>query len=148
MTVMENLMLGALTADPAHFEKDIERVFALFPVLKQRQDQSGGTLSGGEQQMLAIARALMSRPRLLLLDEPSLGLAPLLVKQIFDTIHEINRNENVTVLLVEQNAYHALKLAHRGYVLVNGQITLEGTGANLLANREVRAAYLEGGQKH
>ncbi len=148
MTVMENLMLGALTADPAHFEKDIERVFALFPVLKQRQDQSGGTLSGGEQQMLAIARALMSRPRLLLLDEPSLGLAPLLVKQIFDTIHEINRNEDVTVLLVEQNAYHALKLAHRGYVLVNGQITLEGTGANLLANREVRAAYLEGGQKH
>jgi len=148
MTVMENLMLGALTADPMHFAKDIERVFVLFPVLKQRQDQSGGTLSGGEQQMLAIARALMSRPRLLLLDEPSLGLAPLLVKQIFDTIHEINRNEQVTVLLVEQNAYHALKLAHRGYVLVNGRITLEGTGAELLANREVRAAYLEGGQKH
>jgi branched-chain amino acid transport system ATP-binding protein len=148
MTVMENLMLGALTADPMHFAKDIERVFVLFPVLKQRQDQSGGTLSGGEQQMLAIARALMSRPRLLLLDEPSLGLAPLLVKQIFDTIHEINRNEHVTVLLVEQNAYHALKLAHRGYVLVNGRIALEGTGADLLANREVRAAYLEGGQKH
>ena len=148
MTVIENLQLGALAADPAHFAEDVEKVFALFPILKQRQSQRGGTLSGGEQQMLAIARALMSRPRLLLLDEPSLGLAPLLVKQIFETIREINRQERMTVLLVEQNAYHALKLAHRGYVIVNGLIALEGTGAELLANREVRAAYLEGGRKH
>ena len=148
MTVIENLQLGALAADPAHFADDVEKVFALFPILKQRQSQRGGTLSGGEQQMLAIARALMSRPRLLLLDEPSLGLAPLLVKQIFETIREINRRERMTVLLVEQNAYHALKLAHRGYVIVNGLIALEGTGAELLANREVRAAYLEGGRKH
>ncbi len=148
MTVIENLQLGALTADPTHFADDVEKVFALFPILKERQSQRGGTLSGGEQQMLAIARALMSRPRLLLLDEPSLGLAPLLVKQIFETIREINRRERMTVLLVEQNAYHALKLAHRGYVIVNGRIALEGTGPELLANREVRAAYLEGGRKH
>ncbi|MGQ0662601.1 MAG: ABC transporter ATP-binding protein [Pseudomonadota bacterium] len=148
MTVLENLKMGALTADPRYFAADLERVFALFPVLKERQGQRGGTLSGGEQQMLAIARALMSRPRLLLLDEPSLGLAPMLVRQIFTTIREINRREGVTVLLVEQNAYHALKLAHRGYVLVNGTIALTGSGAELLANREVRAAYLEGGQRH
>ena len=144
MTVMENLQMGAIRANPAHFAQDIERGFTLFPVLKNRREQRAGTLSGGEQQMLAIARALMSRPRLLLLDEPSLGLAPLLVRQIFTTIREINREEGVTVLLVEQNAHHALKLAHRGYVLVNGVIQIAGTGAELLANREVSAAYLEG----
>jgi branched-chain amino acid transport system ATP-binding protein len=148
MTVTENLQMGAITADPARYEEDLARVFKLFPVLERRKSQRGGTLSGGEQQMLAIGRALMSRPRLLLLDEPSLGLAPLLVKQIFDTIREINAQEGMTILLVEQNAYHALKLAHRGYVLVNGRITLSGSGPELLANSEVRAAYLEGGKKH
>jgi branched-chain amino acid transport system ATP-binding protein len=145
MTVMENLQMGALTADPTKFAEDVEKVLSLFPILKQRQGQRGGTLSGGEQQMLAIGRALMSRPRLLLLDEPSLGLAPLIVKQIFQVIRDINREEGVTVFLVEQNAYHALRLAHRGYVMVNGQITLSGSGRDLLANSEVRAAYLEGG---
>jgi branched-chain amino acid transport system ATP-binding protein len=145
MTVMENLQMGAVTADPANFEADLEKVMTLFPILKQRQGQRGGTLSGGEQQMLAIARALMSRPRLLLLDEPSLGLAPLIVKQIFEVIREINENQGVTVFLVEQNAYHALKLAHRGYVMVNGLITMTGAGRELLAKPEVRAAYLEGG---
>ena len=121
-------------------------MFAIFPRLKERHGQRGGTLSGGEQQMLAIARALMSRPRLLLLDEPSLGLAPLIVKQIFQVIREINQQQKVTVFLVEQNANHALKLAHRGYVMVNGNITISGTGKDLLANPEVRAAYLEGGR--
>jgi branched-chain amino acid transport system ATP-binding protein len=145
MTVMENLQMGAVTADPTHFDADLERVMTLFPILRQRQGQRGGTLSGGEQQMLAIARALMSRPRLLLLDEPSLGLAPLIVKQIFAVIREINRQQGVTVFLVEQNAFHALRLAHRGYVMVNGQIALSGSGRELLANPEVRAAYLEGG---
>jgi branched-chain amino acid transport system ATP-binding protein len=145
MTVMENLQMGALTADPAKFAEDLDVVFTLFPILKQRQGQRGGTLSGGEQQMLAIGRALMSRPRLLLLDEPSLGLAPLIVKQIFEVIRDINKRQGVTVFLVEQNAFHALKLAHRGYVMVNGQITLQGSGRQLLANSEVRAAYLEGG---
>jgi branched-chain amino acid transport system ATP-binding protein len=145
MTVMENLQMGAVTADPANFEADLEKVMTLFPILKQRQGQRGGTLSGGEQQMLAIARALMSRPRLLLLDEPSLGLAPLIVKQIFEVIREINENQGVTVFLVEQNAYHALKLAHRGYVMVNGLTTMTGPGRELLAKPEVRAAYLEGG---
>jgi branched-chain amino acid transport system ATP-binding protein len=145
MTVTENLQMGALTADPTKFDEDLERAFTLFPILKQRRDQRGGTLSGGEQQMLAIARALMSRPRLLLLDEPSLGLAPLIVKQIFSVIRDINQSQGVTVFLVEQNAYHALRLAHRGYVMVNGQITLSGTGRDLLANAEVRSAYLEGG---
>jgi len=148
MTVLENLQMGANVADPAHFENDLARVFGLFPILEKRQVQRGGTLSGGEQQMLAIARALMSRPRLLLLDEPSLGLAPLIVKQIFHTIREINRQDGMTVLLVEQNAFHALRLAHRGYVLVNGRIAMAGTGAELLADREVRAAYLEGGRTH
>nr|WP_298689936.1 ABC transporter ATP-binding protein [uncultured Dongia sp.] len=145
MTVMENLRMGAITGDPQHFDGDLERVFAIFPRLKERAGQRGGTLSGGEQQMLAIARALMSRPRLLLLDEPSLGLAPLIVKQIFSVIREINEQQGMTVFLVEQNANHALKLAHRGYVMVNGTITLSGTGAELLSNAEVRAAYLEGG---
>ncbi len=145
MTVMENLQMGALTADATKFDDDVETVFTLFPILKQRQGQRGGTLSGGEQQMLAIGRALMSQPRLLLLDEPSLGLAPLIVKQIFEVIRDINKRQGVTVFLVEQNAFHALRLAHRGYVMVNGQITLHGSGKELLANSEVRAAYLEGG---
>jgi branched-chain amino acid transport system ATP-binding protein len=145
MTVMENLQMGAITGDPAHFAADLEKAMTLFPILRQRQNQRGGTLSGGEQQMLAIARALMSRPRLLLLDEPSLGLAPLIVRQIFEVIRAINQEQGVTVFLVEQNAYHALRLAHRGYVMVNGQITLSGSGKDLLANPEVRSAYLEGG---
>ena len=146
MTVLENLQMGAVVAEPGHFADDLERVFALFPRLKERLHQRGGTLSGGEQQMLSIARALMSRPRLLLLDEPSLGLAPLLVKQIFGAIRDLNRNHKLTVFLVEQNAFHALKLADRGYVMVNGLITLAGTGKELLARPEVRAAYLEGGR--
>ncbi len=145
MTVMENLQMGASITDPTYFDQDLERVFTLYPILKERRDQRGGTLSGGEQQMLAIGRALMSRPRLLLLDEPSLGLAPLLVKQIFAVIKEINQSQKVTVFLVEQNAYHALRLAHRGYVMANGQIMMSGTGHELLANKEIRAAYLEGG---
>ncbi len=145
LTVFENLQLGATVAAPDSFAADLERVYGLFPILRQRHTQRGGTLSGGEQQMLAIGRALMSRPRLLLLDEPSLGLAPLVVKQIFEVIREINRTQRVTVLLVEQNAYHALQLAHRGYVMQTGRIVLTGTGAELLANRDVRAAYLEGG---
>jgi len=145
MTVHENLLIGATVADEAHFDDDLARVFALFPILRERQGQRGGTLSGGEQQMLAIARALMSRPKLLLLDEPSLGLAPLVVKQIFEVIREINEQQHVTVFLVEQNAHHALRLAHRGYVMQTGRIVLEGEGAALLANDEVRAAYLAGG---
>ena len=147
MTVMENLQMGAYGADAAHFREDIDKIFALFPVLKNRREQRGGTLSGGEQQMLAIGRALMSRPRLLMLDEPSLGLAPLVVKQIFNAIARLNREEGLTVFLVEQNAYHALRLAHRGYVLVNGRVTMSGTGRELLAREEVRAAYLEGGRQ-
>src|SRR5690349_20959533 len=146
MSVLENLQMGATVAAPAHFEQDMRRVCALFPLLQKRMSQRGGTLSGGEQQMLAIARALMSRPRLLLLDEPSLGLAPMLAKQIFRAIRELNERDKLTVLLVEQNAFHALKLAHRGYVLVNGEITLSGSGRELLERPEVRAAYLEGGR--
>ncbi|HTH18392.1 MAG TPA: ABC transporter ATP-binding protein [Magnetospirillum sp.] len=145
MSVLENLQMGAVVADPQYFSSDLERVLELFPRLKERLNQRGGTLSGGEQQMLAIGRALMSRPRVLLLDEPSLGLAPLVVRHIFDLIEQINRDQGVTVFLVEQNAYHALKLAHRGYVMVNGRVTLSGTGAELLANKEIRAHYLEGG---
>jgi branched-chain amino acid transport system ATP-binding protein len=144
MTVFENLQMGAASADPVWFDEDIARVFGLFPILHQRQMQRGGTLSGGEQQMLAIARALMSRPRLLLLDEPSLGLAPLIVKQIFEVTREINERQNMTVLLVEQNAHLALRLADRGYVMQTGRITLGGTGRELLTSAEVQAAYLEG----
>ena len=147
MTVLENLQMGATVSDPKFFDEDIARAFKMFPILEKRQAQRGGTLSGGEQQMLAIARALMSRPRLLLLDEPSLGLAPLIVKQIFEAIKELNRTEGLTVFLVEQNAFHALKLAHRGYVMVNGRITMSGTGKELLSRPEVRAAYLEGGHR-
>ena len=144
MTVFENLQLGAEIAGGTHFSQDLEHVFRLFPILEKRREQRGGTLSGGEQQMLSIARALMSRPRLLLLDEPSLGLAPLLVRQIFGAIRELNERDGLTILLVEQNAHHALRLAHRGYVLVNGHITLQGSGRELLAQPAVRAAYLEG----
>jgi len=147
MTVLENLQMGATVAAPAEFAADLTRVVALFPRLQQRLHQRGGTLSGGEQQMLAIARALMSRPRLLLLDEPSLGLAPLIVRQIFDAIKKLNAEDGLTVFLVEQNAYHALKLAHRGYVMVNGVITLTGSGAELLDRPEVKSAYLEGGRQ-
>jgi branched-chain amino acid transport system ATP-binding protein len=145
MTVYENLLMGAEAARQTDIDGLLAQVFALFPRLEERLEQRGGTLSGGEQQMLAIGRALMSRPRLLLLDEPSLGLAPLVVRQIFAAIRELNRNTGLTVLLVEQNAYQALRLAHRGYVLVNGAITMAGTGAELLARPEIRAAYLEGG---
>ncbi|HET7715364.1 MAG TPA: ABC transporter ATP-binding protein [Bauldia sp.] len=146
MTVLENLQMGAASIGFDRFEEDLEKIYAIFPVLKQRAAQRGGTLSGGEQQMLAIGRALMSRPRLLLLDEPSLGLAPLIVRQIFDVLRDLNRREGLTVFLVEQNAYHALKLASRGYVMVNGLITMSGTGRELLAREEVRSAYLEGGR--
>jgi branched-chain amino acid transport system ATP-binding protein len=144
MSVMENLLMGAQVAghDPAPL---LGQVFALFPRLKERETQRGGTLSGGEQQMLAIGRALMSKPRLLLLDEPSLGLAPLVVRQIFAAIRALNEKEGLTVLLVEQNANLALRLAHRGYVLVNGRITLAGPGRELLAMPAVRDAYLGGG---
>ncbi|MBN9216978.1 MAG: ABC transporter ATP-binding protein [Mesorhizobium sp.] len=145
MTVMENLQMGASLDNLKHYDEDVEKVFALFPRLKERIAQRGGTLSGGEQQMLSIGRALMARPKLLLLDEPSLGLAPLIVKQIFDAIRELNRTQGLTVFLVEQNAFGALKLATRGYVMVNGNVTMSGTGKELLANPEVRAAYLEGG---
>ncbi len=145
MTVMENLQMGAVLADPANLPVDLKRMYALFPILEERCEQRAGTLSGGEQQMLAIARALMARPKLLLLDEPSLGLAPLYIKKIFQTIRELNRDHGMTILLIEQNAHHALRAAHRGYVLQHGQIILSGTGKELLASPEVRAAYLEGG---
>ncbi len=144
MTVYENLLMGAEVSGQTNIGTVMEQVFTLFPRLKERLTQRGGTLSGGEQQMLAIGRALMSRPRLLLLDEPSLGLAPLVVRQIFGAIRDLNRATGLTVLLVEQNAYQALRLAHRGYVLVNGAITMAGTGTELLARPEIRAAYLEG----
>ena len=149
MSVAENLRMGAdaaIESSEAEYNATLERVFTLFPRLKERIAQRGGTLSGGEQQMLAIGRALMSRPRLLMLDEPSLGLAPLIARQIFDAIRELNKQDGLTVLIVEQNANHALKLAHRGYVMVNGLITLSGTGTDLLARPEIRAAYLEGGR--
>ena len=145
MSVEENLLMGSQVIKFADYDKQLGLMFALFPRLKERFGQRGGTLSGGEQQMLAIARALMSKPKLLLLDEPSLGLAPLVIKQIFGAIRQLNRDTGLTVLLVEQNANQALRLAHRGYVLVNGAITMAGTGAELLARPEIRAAYLEGG---
>ncbi len=146
MTVMENLQMGAVLSDPLNFEVDLKRMCALFPILEERRAQRAGTLSGGEQQMLAIARALMARPKLLLLDEPSLGLAPLYIKKIFQTIRDLNRDHGMTILLVEQNAHHALRVAHRGYVLQHGHIILAGTGRELLASSEVRSAYLEGGK--
>lgn len=145
MTVFENLQMGATVDKLRHFDEDLLKVFKLFPRLEERRTQRAGTLSGGEQQMLAIGRALMARPRLLLLDEPSLGLAPIIVKLIFAAIKKLNEEEGLTVLLVEQNAFHALRLAHRAYVMVNGKITMTGTGAELLKRPEVRAAYLEGG---
>ncbi|WP_374523109.1 ABC transporter ATP-binding protein [Hydrogenophaga sp.] len=143
MTVVENLKMGGFFASDADIESGIERVFGLFPRLRERANQRAGTMSGGEQQMLAIGRALMSRPRLLLLDEPTLGLAPLIIAQIFEIIQAI-RAEGVTVFLVEQNANRALQIADRGYVLENGRCVLEDTGANLLANDAVRRAYLGG----
>ncbi len=146
MTVRENLQMGAQLLDLQHFDEDLARVTQLFPRLGERMEQRGGTLSGGEQQMLAIARALMTRPKLLLLDEPSLGLAPLIVRQIFDAIRALNERDGMSVFLVEQNAFHALKLAHRGYVLVNGLVTMSGRGDELLRRPEIRAAYLEGGR--
>jgi len=143
MNVLENLRLGALAAPDEHFETDLARVYELFPVLRERAAQAGGTLSGGEQQMLAIGRALMSRPRLMLLDEPSLGLAPIIVKRIFGIIAEINR-QGTTILLVEQNAYTALNLAHRACVLTTGEIGLMGPARELLDDPEVQRAYLGG----
>ena len=144
-TVLENLRIGAyLRRDREHIREDLERMMELFPILCQRQSQLGGTLSGGEQQMLAIARALMGRPQLLLLDEPSLGLAPMIVQQIFEILRQIHQQQQTTILLVEQNAHLALQLADRGYLLENGKIQLTDTTANLLGNEEVRKAYLGG----
>ncbi|MGD8951332.1 MAG: ABC transporter ATP-binding protein [Desulfobacterales bacterium] len=143
LTVMENLDMGAfLRPDKGGVKKDIDYIFSLFPILAERRAQAGGTLSGGEQQMLAISRALMARPRLLLMDEPSLGLAPIIVRQIFDIIKKINVESNTTIFLVEQNANLALKVAHRGYVMETGRITLSDSAEKLLANDDVRRAYL------
>jgi branched-chain amino acid transport system ATP-binding protein len=143
LTVSENLDMGAfLRTDTQEIKKDIDYIFTLFPILAERRNQAGGTLSGGEQQMLAVGRALMSKPRLLLLDEPSLGLAPLVVKRIFEIIKKINQESKTTIFLVEQNANLALKVAHRGYVMENGKITLSDTSQNLMANEEVKKAYL------
>jgi branched-chain amino acid transport system ATP-binding protein len=148
LTVEDNLRLGAsVNQKGKNFDQDAKEVYDLFPVLKDRLLQRGGTLSGGEQQMLAIGRAMMARPRMLLLDEPSLGIAPKLVNQIFTSIKNINKEKGVTVFLVEQNAKKALELADRGYVIVNGNINLEGSGKDLLNNPDVQAAYLEGGKK-
>ena len=146
LTVEDNLRLGASSNEKGkHFDQDVKDVYDLFPVLKDRLIQRGGTLSGGEQQMLAIGRAMMARPKMLLLDEPSLGIAPKLVNQIFLAIKNINKEKDVTIFLVEQNAKKALELADRGYVLVNGNVTIEGTGQELLKNKDIQAAYLEGG---
>ncbi|WP_419235820.1 ABC transporter ATP-binding protein [Serratia fonticola] len=143
MSVEENLLMGTITLGNRYAAEDMQRMYELFPRLKERRNQRAMTMSGGEQQMLAIARALMSRPKLLLLDEPSLGLAPIIVKQIFSILREL-ANGGMTIFLVEQNANHALKLSDRGYVMVNGQIRLSGSGAELLSNQEVRKAYLGG----
>jgi len=149
LTVEENLRLGAHANEKGkYFETDIKEVYDLFPVLSDRKTQRGGTLSGGEQQMLAIGRALMSKPKVLLLDEPSLGIAPKLVNQIFISIKNINKEKNVTIFLVEQNAKKALELADRAYVLVNGRVTIKGSGQELLKNKDIQAAYLEGGAKN
>jgi branched-chain amino acid transport system ATP-binding protein len=148
LSVEDNLRLGASAYEKGkNFDTDAKDVYDLFPVLKDRLNQRGGTLSGGEQQMLAIGRAMMARPKMLLLDEPSLGIAPKLVNQIFVAIKNINKEKKVTIFLVEQNAKKALELADRGYVLVNGNVTLEGTGQDLLKNKDIQAAYLEGGGK-
>ena len=148
LTVEDNLRLGASVNEKGkNFDKDSKEVYDLFPVLKDRLSQRGGTLSGGEQQMLAIGRAMMAKPKMLLLDEPSLGIAPKLVNQIFTAIKNINKEKEVTIFLVEQNARKALELADRGYVLVNGNVTIEGTGQDLLKNKDIQAAYLEGGGK-
>jgi branched-chain amino acid transport system ATP-binding protein len=144
MTVAENLQTGAIHADASYWQQDLDRIFAMFPILEKRRDQRAGTLSGGEQQMLAIGRALVSRPRLLLLDEPSLGLAPIYIQKIFQTVTELNRDHGMTIMLVEQNAHHALKVAHRAYVLQHGEIVLTGSGQELLSSPEVRDAYLAG----
>jgi branched-chain amino acid transport system ATP-binding protein len=149
LTVEENLRLGAHANEKGkYFETDIREVYDLFPVLSDRKTQRGGTLSWGEQQMHAIGRALMSKPKVLLLDEPSLGIAPKLVNQIFISIKNINKEKNVTIFLVEQNAKKALELADRAYVLVNGKVTIKGSGQELLKNRDIQAAYLEGGVKN
>lgn len=143
LTVKENLDMGAfLRKDQQEIQKDMDYVFSLFPILAERKNQDGGTLSGGEQQMLAMSRALMARPKLLLLDEPSMGLAPLIIKQIFEIIRKINEESNATIFLVEQNANQALHIADRGYVMENGKITLSGTADELLANDDIQKAYL------
>ena len=148
LTVEENLRLGAHANEKGKFfDIDVKEIYDLFPVLSDRKSQRGGTLSGGEQQMLAIGRALMNRPKMLLLDEPSLGIAPKLVNQIFLAIKDINKEKKVTIFLVEQNAKKALELADRAYVLVNGKVTIQGTGRELLKNQDIQAAYLEGGAK-
>ncbi|HMS44692.1 MAG TPA: ABC transporter ATP-binding protein [Alphaproteobacteria bacterium] len=144
MTVMENLLMGIAETSKEFFKQDLKRIFDLFPILYDRRTQRGGTLSGGEQQMLAIGRAIISRPKLLLLDEPSLGLAPIIVQKIFATVRQLNKELQMTILLIEQNAYHALQLADRAYVLVNGYITMQGTGQELLTNPEISKAYLGG----
>ena len=146
LTVEENLKLGSnIYENGKNYLNDIKEIFELFPVLSNRKTQRGGTLSGGEQQMLAIGRALMARPKMLLLDEPSLGIAPKLVNQIFVAIKNVNKEKKVTIFLVEQNAKKALELADRAYVLVNGKVTIQGTGQELLKNQDIQAAYLEGG---